>query len=378
MKIAAALSTATNLSVAMTEVVERITESLGSEGADLAFAFASADHGVVLGRLAADLMGRGLARHVVGCTGESIVGDGREIEEGPALSVWVARLPGTTIEPLRLEFTPGDREAGATQGPGGTLLVLGDPFSFAADGWLKRIQEVAPGVPVLGGMASASRVPGGNVLTLDGAEFSNGAVGVRLSGGVAIRALVSQGCRPIGRPLLVTKADRNLVVELGRRPALEVFREVFEDLDDEDQERVRLGLHLGVVTNEYQESFTRGDFLVRNVVGADDAGALALTDRVRVGQTVQFHVRDAASADEDLKTLLADAPPAHGALLFSCNGRGTRLFDVPDHDVSVLREFLGDVPIAGFFAMGEIGPVGGLNYVHGFTASVALFHEATP
>ncbi len=136
------------------------------------------------------------------------------------------------------------------------------------------------------------------------------------------------------------------------------------------------GLHIGRVINEYQEAFGRGDFLVRNVIGADESGSIAITDQIRIGVTVQFHVRDAETADEDLRSLLAELEgDTHyeGALLFTCNGRGTRLFSKPDHDVQALRDALGPLPVAGFFAMGELGPVGGQNFVHGFTASIALF-----
>jgi small ligand-binding sensory domain FIST len=174
-----------------------------------------------------------------------------------------------------------------------------------------------------------------------------------------------------------------MIRDLGRRPCLEVLREIFEELPEDDQERVQSGLHIGRVINEYQESFRRGDFLVRNVMGADESGGIAITDFVKVGQTVQFHVRDAETADEDLRTMIdserIDRPQANvaGALIFSCNGRGSRLFDEPDHDVGVLQQKFGPIPVAGFFAMGEIGPVGGQNFVHGYTASVVLFEEPT-
>jgi small ligand-binding sensory domain FIST len=176
--------------------------------------------------------------------------------------------------------------------------------------------------------------------------------------------------------VLVTRVEQNLIHELGRRPSLEVFREMYETLEPEDRDLVREGLHIGRVINEYQDTFGRGDFLVRNVLGADESGAIGITDVVRVGQTVQFHVRDAATADEDLRHLLsesADIGPAAGALLFTCNGRGSRLFSAPDHDVAVLHDSFGPIPVAGFFAMGEIGPIGGQNFVHGFTASIAIF-----
>ena len=181
--------------------------------------------------------------------------------------------------------------------------------------------------------------------------------------------------------MIVTRAENNVIRELGRRPALESLRDIFQELSDDDQRRIQDGLHIGRVINEYRGDFQRGDFLVRNVIGVDrDSGALGITDRVRVGQTVQFHVRDAATADEDLRALLrldrgANPRRPAAALVFSCNGRGTRLFPGPDHDARTVRAEAGDVPLAGFFAQGELGPVGGQNFIHGFTASVALFEE---
>lgn len=385
MQCASALSTASDPGAALSEVMGRVSKDLEGSCADLALIFVSAHHIGTLGPLAAAVRERKLARHVLGCTGESIVGDGREVEGEAAVSLWAIRLPGVSLRPMRLTFD-GAEIAGwpdDLDGPrasGRALLLLGDPSSFPADPWLKRLNAEASGLCVIGGMASAGHEAGQNRLALDGQVFDDGAVAVLLDGPLRVRTVVSQGCRPIGRPMIVTKADRNLIKELGRRPALEVLRETFDALSEDDQERVRQGLHLGRVINEYQESFRRGDFLVRNVIGADQEGGVAINDIVRVGQTVQFHVRDADSADEDLNSLLregrdpAGAPPA-GALLFTCNGRGTRLFPDPDHDVSALRGTLGPIPIAGFFAMGEIGPVGGQNFLHGFTASVALFEE---
>jgi small ligand-binding sensory domain FIST len=203
---------------------------------------------------------------------------------------------------------------------------------------------------------------------------------VLLRGPLGLRSVVSQGCRPIGRPFLVTRARQNVIEELGGRPVLEQLQELWQALTPEDQELFQQALHIGLVMNEYRGEFRRGDFLVRNVMGLDrDTGALVITDRVRVGQTVQFHVRDAATADEDLHALMrpdagAQGRPA-GALVFSCNGRGTRLFPEPHHDARAIRAEAGDIPLAGFFAQGELGPVAGQNFIHGFTASVALFEE---
>jgi small ligand-binding sensory domain FIST len=216
-------------------------------------------------------------------------------------------------------------------------------------------------------------------LILGDRQFQTGAIAAVIHGAVRVSSVVSQGCRPIGQPFVVTRAEANVIHELGGVPPLLQLKEMFKTLTDREQELVRHGLHVGRVLNEYQDQFHRGDFLVRNVIGADpQTGAIAIGDYVRPGQTVQFHVRDEETADEDLRHLLMDArkrsdPQPSGALLFTCNGRGTRLFSSADHDARCVREALGEVPLAGFFAQGEIGPVAGKNFLHGFTASIAIF-----
>lgn len=389
-KIAAGLSTLASGMHAAEQAAGEVAAALGAP-ADLAFVFVSANFAQELSGIAA-LVRRALnCTTLLGCTGESIVGNDREVEQEPAVCVWGATLPGTTVVPLRLEFerTPeggsivGWPDEVAVDWPAGSALVLlGEPFSFPADMLLERLNEDKPGVPVIGGMASGGWGPGQNQLLLNDAVYGDGAVGVLIHGRVRVRSLVSQGCRPIGRHFVVTKAQQNIIVELSGKPAMQQLQAVYGELTPHEQTLVRQGLHVGRVTNEYQGEFRRGDFLVRNVVGADpESGVIAIGDFVRPGQTVQFHLRDAASADEDLRELLAARtaelvrPPA-GALLFTCNGRGTRLFDSSDHDAGALTAAWPGLPLAGFFAQGELGPVGGKNFVHGFTASAALFEAS--
>ncbi|MDB5349559.1 MAG: hypothetical protein JWN86_806 [Planctomycetota bacterium] len=387
MKCVSALSTDRNTEAALHDVTGRVAAGLGGEPATLAVAFVSPHHAESLGKLMKECLSRGICSHFLGVTGETIVGEGREIEAAAAVSLWAIRLPeGVSAIPVRLTWDENGcagmpPEARAMGEAGRTLLLAGDPFSFPPDRLFKDLEVAAPGLRVVGGMASGANAAGGNRLALDGEIFESGAVGMLLDGPIAVRTVVSQGCRPVGRPMVITKAEGNIIKELGRRTAVEVLRETFTTLDEADQALIREGLHVGRVINEYQESFHQGDFLVRNVMGADTEGGIAITDLVRVGQTVQFHVRDAASADSDLHELLALDRANHpgskvvGGLLFSCNGRGSRLFSEPDHDVNAFQEAFGPIPVAGFFAMGELGPVGGKNFVHGFTASLALFEE---
>ncbi|MHC5538931.1 FIST signal transduction protein [Singulisphaera rosea] len=377
MKCVSALSTANDPESALAEVLSRAE----GEAADLAVLFASRHHAGTLATTARELRTRGLAQHVIGCTGESIVGDGQEIEDAPALSLWTLRSPNVELRGRRLteqDHAPGDEFLNATNP---SLLLLGDPFSFPAEDLLKSINAANRPIPVFGGMASGSHRPGGNRLVLDDEVFEDGAVAFEIGGPISSRTVVSQGCRPIGRPLIVTRIEGHVIRELGRRPAIEVLREVYETLSPRDQERVRNGLHVGRVINEYQESFGMGDFLIRNVMGGDEGGGIAVGDHIRVGQTVQFHVRDHETASDELRGLLENVANSRGeseiagALLFTCNGRGTRLFPGLHHDVGLIQDVLGRIPVGGFFAMGELGAVGGQNFVHGFTASIVLFGD---
>ena len=382
---ASALSTQLDTSQAIAEVCEAPRGEL--RGApDLAVVFFSREHAPKADLIATQLCDRLGTENLLGCCGEAIVAVGQEIEEGPAMSLWLAKWPGVTTRLLRLEFerTP---EGGVIQGwpedlagewPGGNfLLLLGEPYSFPADALLERLNEDRPGVPVVGGMASGGSSPGENRLILGRSTFTEGAAAALISGPVRLRTIVSQGCRPIGRHFVVTKAERNIIYELGGKPALIQLKEIFDELPNREKLLVQRAPHLGRVVSEYQERFEQGDFLVRNVIGSDPSGAIAVTDYIRVGQTVQFHVRDQESADAELKQLLAAVkkhkPPPLGGLLFTCNGRGTRLFSQPHHDAAAIEKALGKIPLAGFFAQGELGPIGQQNFMHGFTASLALF-----
>jgi small ligand-binding sensory domain FIST len=315
-----------------------------------------------------------------GCAAESVLGPHREVEQDAAITLLAGHVG--PLVPVALDAVPSDSGEGLVLRGWPAeipfvpeaLVLVGDPYSFPAESFLNWVDANHPGLRVVGGMASAARGPGGNRLALGTRVRTTGAVGAFVGPGTEITTLVSQGCRPFGDPLVVTRAEDNLLYELAGRPALEqVVAQTRDSLSENEVVLLETGgLHLGRVIDEHREHFGRGDFLVRNVMGADrSSGAIAVGDPVPVGTTVQFHLRDAATADEDLHALVA-ARRADAALVFTCNGRGTRLFGEPHHDVRVLSEHLGAVPMAGFFAAGELGPIGGRNFVHGFTASVAL------
>lgn len=365
-RYAAAISEHPVTASAVGEVTGEVLERLGGDPPDLAMLFVTEPHAGALEDAAAAVRAVLSPGVLLGCAAVAVAGPGREVEEQPAVSLWAGRTGPVAPVLLGPDLSgwPSPDDLGFEPS---ALLLLGDPFTFPAE----SLFSVVGSLPVIGGMASAARGPGGNRLALDGQIVTSGAVGALLGPGARVRSLVSQGCRPIGSPYVVTRAERNIVYELGGKPAVE--RLLRMGLDEEEVRLVNQGLHLGLVVDEHKAEFGRGDFLVRNVLGADrDNGAIAVGDVVDVGTTAQYHVRDAATADEDLRTLL-DGEAAAGALLFTCNGRGSRLFGMPDHDAALLDEALDGAPVAGFFAAGEFGPVGGRNFVHGFTASVALF-----
>jgi len=336
---------------------------------------------------------------VLGMAAAAVIGGSREVDDDAALSLFAACLPDATLTPISLSVERSD--AGPTvmgwpeldQGDDqATLVLLADPFSFPAEGFLRALDAGYAGLNVVGGFASGARGPGGNHLLLAsdarsgrdvatgagtpgaGAPMirSSGAVGLLMEG-VEVRTVVSQGCRPIGQPLVVTRATGNRIVELGGRPAMDRLRDCAAEASLDDLDLIRHGLQLGLVVDEHQVDFDRGDFLIRPLVGADpDTGTLVVDGDVSVGRTVQFHVRDATAADDELRDLLTGLD-ASAALLFTDTGRGIEMFGEPDHDAEVVDRLLGPLPVAGACCAGEFGPVGGSNFVHRFTAGLALF-----
>jgi small ligand-binding sensory domain FIST len=375
---AQALSRHPNAAEATGEVVGAVLERM-ADPPDLALLFTSPHHTDAVAEVAAAV--RSLVRPGVlaGATATAVVGGDEEIEDDPAVVLWTARLAAPP-RPLRLGATdpPGGlvlSGAGAEYAPGDVLLLLADPFTVPVDALVEALGEADEPLPVVGGLASASDRPGGNRLVLDDEVVADGGVGVLLPAATAPRVIVSQGCRPVGQPMIVTRAEGNLLLELAGRPALERLEQAVADASPDERARLAGGLHIGLAVDEHQMTFGPGDFLVRSVVGADrDAGALAIGQRVAVGTTVQFHVRDAEAADLDLRRLMAGRE-GDGALVFTCNGRGRHLFGAPDHDARVVAEAIDSRAVAGMFCAGEIGPVGTRSHLHSFTASVLVFGD---
>jgi small ligand-binding sensory domain FIST len=393
-RIASRVAVGTDPVLAAREAARTVAEALGCP-ADLVVAFASPelcrDPDAVRAAITAELS----PAHLIGCTGAGVVGTGVEIEDRPAVVVWGAILPGARITPIRAVGwrTPDGRTdiagwpteagtghtGGGLPGPDDVVLALADPYTFPIDLMMQLIAAAPWQPPVVGGLAAGGTRPGDHVLWLDGQYTHEGLVGVSI-GGIDLVTAVSQGCVGVGPEMVVTDADGGgRIFALAGAPALAKVQAILDDLDDRSLERVNSGITLGIVMNENTPDYDIGDYLMRGILGANpDDGSIHVGERVRTGQTVRLHVRDERSATEDLISATrgavdAIAGDAAGALVFTCTARGSAMFAEPHHDARVIGEILGDPPVAGLFCNGEFGAVGGRNFLHGFTATIAIF-----
>jgi small ligand-binding sensory domain FIST len=382
----AALSTLPDLLGARTAATDALLRGLDGRRPDLLLAFVTHHYGSGIDGLGPALAQETGARVVLGCTTEAAIGSGREAEGEPGLVLFAGYMPGTELRPFRLDVDRDDEGEWILSGEPvvidpqrAGLLLFGDPHAFPAEAALQRFNEDFPRTPISGGMASGGHGPGQDHLFDARGPGDHAALGVVIEGDVALRTLVSQGCRPVGRPFVITRVEDNMILELGGKPAMEALLATMQALDVNERSLFGNAPFVGLAVDATKSQFERGDLLARGLLGVDPKrGGIAVGDMPRRGMTIQFLARDADSASEDLEALLGGlaargAPAERGALLFTCTGRGLRLFGRRNHDVSELQKSLSSsVPVAGFFANGEFGPVGHSNCMHGYTASIAL------
>jgi len=388
-RFGAGLATGADVVAAAERATWQAVDQLGGQAPDLVCVFVCGDDPEKLAAAGSRASEVADAGTTLGCTAGGVIGAGRAVEAAPSVSVWAGVLDGVRRQPFHLDTTAAGDDLAVIGTPppiadDSVGILLADPYSFPVDGFLGRSHDAMPGLPLVGGLASGSGGPGSTRLFLDDRVVDHGAVGVLLgkatSPSVAMQPLVSQGCRPVGRTMAVTRAEGNQVMELAGAPALMQLQEIAATLPLEDQALLVEGLHIGLAIDEYADAHEHGDFLIRAVLGGDAAdGAMTIGDLVEVGSSVRFHVRDAEGASADLIDVLGrfrrqgGVRPVEGALLFAGHGRGAALFPSADHDAQLVGEHLTPSGVAGFFAAGEIGPVAGRNYLHGFTASMLAF-----
>lgn len=394
MRWASSISDAEELTAAVEQASDELEAQLGEATCDLLLVFVTPQHRSRWHEIPSALRERFANAMVLGCSAAGVIGDGREIEQAPGLALAGARLPGVELTPFHLpaERTPdpaepGDdptieraswnRALGLAEGPDPHLLLFADPFTWSGPEALESLDRAYPQGIKIGGLCSGGARPGEHRLFCERSAHHRGVVGVALRGPLELDAIVAQGCTPVGVPMFVTRHQQQVIFELDGRPAVEILQTLFENLDEHDRARARHSLLLGVVMDRHREIYDRGDFVVRDLVGVDpQSGALATATPLYKNAVVQFHLRDAETSAAELRELMvgkARGRPPAAALLFSCVGRGRGLYGQPNHDSVVIREQLGaTLPIAGFFGNGEIGPVAGRTYLHGYTGAVLL------
>jgi small ligand-binding sensory domain FIST len=378
MRFASAVSRAPSHEQAVAELVAGLHDGLAGTRPDLVCLFVSVHHADAW-RSVAERVRRELAGALLfGCSARSVIGAAQEVEDAPGIAACAASLPGVTLHP----FHVGEGGVPVLPGPDDAhVLLLVDPFRADLDAVIPALDERFPAGKKIGGIASGASRPGGNLLFLGDSALRTGAIGLVLSGDLALDAVVAQGCRPVGPPLFVTGARENVLYELDGKPPMELLGQLFAAASPAEQRLFQGSLFLGIEQEAEQSRFESGDFLIRNLIGADpNTGALHIAANLTGQRVVQFHLRDADAAAEDLARRLARYGKgrgrfASGALLFSCLGRGRGLFGVPDHDSAAFQRALGPVPLAGFFCNGEIGPVEGRTFLHGYTSAFAIFRR---
>lgn len=395
MKWASSVAASANLSDCIAQAADDVRRRLGRDSADLALVFVSHHFRDAFERVPALVQEHLPARVLVGCSGGGVIGGGVEVENQPAISLTAAALPGVQVrahhsdtQDLPDEDAPPDvwrAWLGLRQVPSAHFVVLADPFTAALDPFLNGLDYAYPEAAKIGGLASGGRQAGEHALFLQDQVHRRGLVMVALSGDIEVDTIVAQGCRPIGRPLTVTRCEHNLLLEVDRQAPLKYLAALVEEMGEYDRQLMRTSLFLGLEMDPLQGESAPGDFLIRNLVGIDySRGILAAGAPLQEGQIVQFHLRDKVTSAEDLNALLeryrerSVARTPAGALLFSCLGRGRHLYGEVNHDSRRFAEELGAVPLGGFFCNGEIGPVARSTHIHGYTSSFGLFRPGGP
>ena len=390
MRFASGISDAVNAREALDAACGQALEPLAGLSCDLAFLFASTVYRTDWPDLVERLQDRLKPTVLIGCSGSGIIGGGKELEWVPGISLVAAHLPGVRLFPFTV--TPDEIEVagqggfwidkvGAAPHARPSFVAFIDPQTTNPTTFLAQINATYHQRPMIGGLVSGGSEAGERFLILDRQVRHEGVVGVAMTGNVVMHTVISQGCRPIGRPFVVTEAEDNIIWRLGGKQALVILHEVLSTLSSDDRDLAQRGsIFAGLAMHEARHAFASGDFLIRNIVGIDpDKGAIAIAEQVQVGQTLQFQLRDPATSRQELRRLLCQVDEAHavvppaGCLLFNCTGRGRSLYGIPHQDVKTIQVISGKLPIGGFFCSGEIGPVGGTNFVHGYTASLGLF-----
>tara|TARA_Y100001936_G_scaffold229029_1_gene250766 strand:- start:16429 stop:17619 length:1191 start_codon:yes stop_codon:yes gene_type:complete len=384
-----AVSDISDYDKAISEISLDIKQKLNGKKADLVILFVSSHHSINYEKIASLFSEKINTKCIIGCSAAGVIGNGHEVERRAGIAACAAYLPNVEITPFHIQQNKLPNEdanpnewfniTGLRSDNCKAMMILPDPFTIRSDNLLAGLDYAFPETTKIGALASGGGQPGSNALFINNKSYTYGAVGVGFSGDLSVETIVAQGCRPIGEPMIVTDADINVINKIGDKTPLEILGEIFEKSSIREKRLIRRSLQIGIIMDRFS-SVNDEEFLIRNILGADEEdGSIAIGEMINEGQIIQFYIRDAKTADEDLKIILEkyadkfEGNKLESALLFSCLGRGQYLYGAPNHDTNLFTNIVGDIPITGFFSNGEIGSIGDQTFLHGYTSSFALF-----
>lgn len=390
MRFTSGISDLPNAAEAAKKAAAQVSDQLSGLSCDLAWLFTSPIYHASWPEILEDIQRQLKPKVLVGCSGSGIIGGTQELEWVPAVSLVGANLPDVHLHPFVVSADESEMSApggfwidkiGASPDIHPVFVLVVDPYTCDPRKLVGELNATYRSAPIIGGLVSGGNEPGEHLMFMDGSVYREGAMGLAMTGNIAMDTVISQGCRPVGKPWIITKAEDNIIWELAGRQALGVLHEVLSALAPEDRELAQQGsVFIGLVYNEMRQRFGSGDFLIRNIIGIDPSqGAIAVSDHVEVGHTLQFQLRDPSTSRQELRRLLhrlqqiPNVSPPAGCLMFNCTGRGKSLYGTAHHDIRTVQMINGKLPVGGFFCNGEIGPIGGVNLLHGYTASLGLF-----
>ncbi|MQG09020.1 MAG: hypothetical protein FI675_01185 [SAR202 cluster bacterium] len=384
-----AVSDISDYNKAISEISLDIKQKLNGKKADLVILFVSSHHSINYEKIASLFSEKINTKCIIGCSAAGVIGNGHEVERRAGIAACAAYLPNVEITPFHIQQNELPNEdanpdewfniTGLRPDNCKAMMILPDPFTIRSDNLIAGLDYAFPETTKIGALASGGGQPGSNALFINNKSYTYGAVGVGFSGDLSVETIVAQGCRPIGEPMIVTDADINVINKIGDKTPLEILGEIFEKSSIREKRLIRRSLQIGIIMDRFS-SVNDEEFLIRNILGADEEdGSIAIGEMINEGQIIQFYIRDAKTADEDLKIILEkyadkfEDNKLESALLFSCLGRGQYLYGAPNHDTNLFANIVGDIPITGFFSNGEIGSIGDQTFLHGYTSSFALF-----
>ena len=386
------VSNSPSLDLAIEDVTREISKKLGNNKPDLGLVFISSHHSSSYEEITEKIKEKINCEFILGCSGSGVIGEGKEFEYLPGVSLTVASLPNVTLKPFHFtqDILPNPDESpdawketvDVLDDDPKTIILFPDPFSIRTEYVLDGLDFAFPNTKIIGALASGGNKPGDNALFVNGETYSKGCSGVVISGDFELDILVAQSCRPIGEPMIVTQSNNNVINELDSDLPIVAIKKLYDELPEDEKGIMNNALQIGILMDRLGDIDDEITYMIRNISSIDkDTGSITIGESITDGQVGQFHLRDSGAAQEELKKMLTeykinDDQIIKSTLMFSSVGRGKYLLGESHHDINLYKNIIdNNSPITGFFSNGEISPIGDRTYLHGYTSSFAIFRE---